>query len=389
MRIGIVYDALYPFVRGGAERRNHELAARLSASHEVHVVSWRYWDGPAVVVRDGITYHGVGRPPPLYGPDGKRRVSEVLGFSLRVLPVLLRQRFDVVDCSATPYVPLYSAWLASRLTRSRLLVTWHEFWGEHWLEYLPHRPMLARIARAVESGSRRLGDVLVAVSPFTAERMNGAGQYRVSIVGNGIDIGAIRRAEPAPETYDVTFVGRLIDEKRVDLLIDALARLISQRRPSLRCAIVGEGPERAALEERTSRLDIADAVRFMGALPDAETYGLLKSSRLFAMPSAREGFGVAVIEAQACGAVPVVVRSPMSAAGYLLVDGVDGRLCDADAGALACAIDELLTDEPKRLAMAGEARLAAAQRDWAIVSQQMERAYADTAPGQVEPVLVR
>ena len=43
MRIAFVYDALYPYVRGGAERRYHELARRLSARHDVHYISWRHW----------------------------------------------------------------------------------------------------------------------------------------------------------------------------------------------------------------------------------------------------------------------------------------------------------------------------------------------------------
>jgi glycosyltransferase involved in cell wall biosynthesis len=385
VRIAIVYDALYPYVRGGAERRNHELSTRLRASHDVHVISWHYWDGPSVMVRDGITYHGVGRPPALYGADGKRRVSEVVSFSLRILPVLLRHRFDVIDSSATPYVPLYSAWLASRLTRRPLVVTWHEFWGDHWLDYLPQRPLVARLARAIESASRRLGDTLIAVSPFTAARLGQRADSRLRVIGNGIDLAAIRRAEQAVEPAEIAFVGRLIDEKRVDLLIDALA-LLRRRMPAVRCVIVGDGPQRDALEQRAGGLGVGDAVRFTGTLLDGEAYAQLKASRVFVLPSLREGFGVAVVEAQACGSVPIVVRSPMSAAPYLLRDGVDGRLCEPDPAAIADTLEELLTNDARRDQMSAAAERSASAHEWAAVAAHMEQAYVQAGKQRMAPV---
>ena len=65
LRIGLVYDALYPYVTGGAEKRYHELATRLAERNEVHYLTWQFWDGPEQVVQDGVTLHGVGRPPAL------------------------------------------------------------------------------------------------------------------------------------------------------------------------------------------------------------------------------------------------------------------------------------------------------------------------------------
>ena len=64
LRIAFVYDGLVPFTTGGGERRYHELASRLAERHDVHYVSWRFWGSGEVVVRGGVTYHGVGRPRP-------------------------------------------------------------------------------------------------------------------------------------------------------------------------------------------------------------------------------------------------------------------------------------------------------------------------------------
>lgn len=375
MRIGFVYDGLYPWVTGGAERRNHELAIRLAERHEVHVVSWNWWDGPPVIERDGMTLHGVGRPPALYGGDGKRTVREALSFSGRVMPVLLRNRWDVVDCSATPYLPLYATWLATRLTRTRVVSTWHEFWGEHWAEYLPRRPLVAGIARRLESRARRLGDRVVAVSGFTARRMGMTDAPGLRIVPNGVNLAALEEATAADDGAALLCLGRLIDEKRVDLLVDAFAR-VAHRFSQVRCDVVGDGPELAALRRRADELGISERMRFLGRLPAEEVPRRLRAARILVMPSAREGFGLVVAEAQAAGAVPVVARSAYSAATDLVRDGVDGLVVEPTAAALAEAIGSLLDDADQLGRMSSAARLAGAERDWDLIFGQMEEVYA-------------
>ena len=381
MRIAFVYDALYPYVRGGAERRYFELGKRLSARHEVHYISWRHWSGPDPAFEQGMHLHSAGAPRALYGADGKRTLNEAVSFSTRLLPVLLRHRFDVIDCSATPYLPLYSTWLASRISGTRLIATWHEFWGEHWDDYLPHRRSVARAARGLEGGARRLGDLVVAVSPFTAGRMGlAADDPRLRIVGNGLPLEAIADAANGADAFDVLYVGRLIDEKRVDLLLDAIA-LLRASLPALRCAIVGDGPERIALERQAARLDLGNQVAFLGHVDDAAAFGLMKAAKVFVQPSMREGFGMTVAEAQACGAVPVVVRSDASAAPDLVRDGVDGVVVDATPSAIAEAVLTLLRDPGRRAAISIAARATAPSRGWDLLASRMEDVYLDALGG--------
>lgn len=384
LRLAYVYDALYPAMQGGAERRFHELGTRLSDQHEVHFVSWQYWDGAAHVSRDGVQYHGVGPPPELYGGDGKRTVAEAARFAAHLGPELLRGAYDVIDCSATPYVPLYACALAARTKRARMVATWHEFWGDHWAEYLPHRPRVARIARRLEASALGLGDRRVAVSSFTADRMiearprRGKRADRIQVVGNGIVVDEFKRPPSAGVTSDVIFVGRLIEDKRVDLLLEAIA-ILRPSLPRLRCLVVGEGPERKALEAQASVLHLRDHVSFLGHVDEAVKVSILKASSIGVLPSIREGFGIAAIEAQAAGLVPIVARSPHSAAPSLIHDGVDGLVCDPTPEALAEAIRSLLTD-PFRLALMRAAAVESASRwDWDRVALAMERIYLEVA----------
>ena len=55
LRIGLVYDALHPYVAGGAEKRYRELATRLAERHEVHYLTWQFWDGPSRTIEDGTS----------------------------------------------------------------------------------------------------------------------------------------------------------------------------------------------------------------------------------------------------------------------------------------------------------------------------------------------
>ena len=374
LRIAFVYDALYPFVSGGAERRYHELGKRLADRHDVHFFSWRYGGEPrasaGTEVRAGITHHFVGEARPFYGADGRRTIGEAMAFAARLLPSLGRSGFDVVDASATPYLPIYAAWLATRLTRTPLVATWHEYWGPHWSEYLANRPVVARLARIGEAGARPLADARVAVSAMTARRIG----HEVQVVENGVDVARIQGAQPDAIRADVIHLGRLIEEKRVDLVLHAVRLLVAQR-PDLRCAIVGDGPERLRLEALAGMLGIERNVSFLGHVPDDRVPRLLRASRTLAMPSEREGFGISVVEAQAAGSVPVVTRNPFSAAPELIRDGEDGLLCDPTPTALAGALATLLDDEAGRRRMAGAAVASAARRAWDERALEMEALY--------------
>ena len=373
LRIALAYDARYPDQVGGAERRYHEIGMRLSERHQVDYITW----APRKQHEEegGYRIRSLGPAPELYGADGKRTVREAMRFAVRLLPVLARGGYDVVDCSATPYVPLYASWLATRVSRTPLVVTWHEFWGDHWLSYLAHRPLVARAARQLERAGPLMGDVIVPVSHFTARRMGIADEEheRVRIVGNGVDIEAVERARPRSKA-DVIFVGRLIDDKRVDLLLEAMA-ILRREFPRIRCLVIGDGPERERLEEQRARLRLKGAVRFLGGLDEEAVFGHLKAASVMVLPSIREGFGIAVLEAQVAGAVPVVARSPWSAASELVEDGVDGLLSEPSADGLATAVASLLRDPERRALMADNARRRARSWDWAHIAELMEGVY--------------
>jgi glycosyltransferase involved in cell wall biosynthesis len=134
-------------------------------------------------------------------------------------------------------------------------------------------------------------------------------------------------------------VGRLVPVKGHDVLLDAFAE-VAGGRSDIELTVVGGGPERATLERRARQLGLGARVVFAGPLASDALLERLRAADAFVSASRREGFGVAIVEALACG-VPVVATR--SGGPEDIVGEGDGILCDADdVGALAGALMQLL-----------------------------------------------
>lgn len=375
LQIAFVSDGLYAYGNRAHHRRFHELAARLADRHEVHYFTWRLWDGPADIYDSGVQLHGVADLPDRYEPGGQLTRRDALGFARRLMPAITARGFDVIDFSATPSLSMYAAGLGAWLAESPLVVTWHELGTEQQGE--PARAgWKERLAQATSSRALRLARRHVAVSPVIADQLVEAGipADRISVIGNGLELDAFDRAPKSAVESDTVFVGHLVEHKGVDLLIEAAARL-RVALPQLRCLVIGDGPQRPALEALVAARDLGKQVWFMGHVQEVEKMSLLKASKILVLPALREGFATAAVEGQAAGLVPVVVRSQQSAGPTMIHDGVDGLVCDPTADALADALHALLGD-PFRLAlMRAAAGEAVRRRDWGWVTQQMERVY--------------
>ena len=374
MKIALVYDAVYPYVKGGAERRYYEIGRRLAAHHDIHILSFGWWQSQSSEQRaQGVTYTSVGRPVPLYRKDGKRSASEAVRFGLAVAKPIVAGRFDVIDCASFPYFSVLTGSAAARLTRTPLLVTWLEHWGQYWQEYWGWKGLAGRM---VESAALAATRRAVAISEFTRTRLLnakfGPPPERVSVIPNGVHFAAIDAAPPDDLKADIVYVGRLLAHKRVDLLIRAAKRLLISS-PGLRVSVVGDGPERASLMALTRTLGVADAVTFLGFVPETSVYSIFKTSRVLVLPSEREGLGATVLEANSAGTPAVVVRSAESAAAQLVMEGVTGTTCAPEPVDLAHAIERCL-DLP--LAPTREACRAFARRyEWDDVAQRLLQAY--------------
>jgi glycosyltransferase involved in cell wall biosynthesis len=186
----------------------------------------------------------------------------------------------------------------------------------------------------------RLPDCIVAASPETTVRVRKSVGRRTPVytAPNGIDARMIRRIPAAEESVDVISVGRMLSHKRFDLLLDAIATLAGEGM-RVRCLIIGDGPERDRLAERARSLGIDDHVRLRhDVASQEELIAHVKAAACFVFPSEREGFGIAALEAIACGTPVITTTAPDNLAQALVRRSDRGTICEPTAAAVAGAI---------------------------------------------------
>lgn len=369
MRIAFVYDAVYPYVLGGGEKRVWEIARRLVVrGHDVHLFGMRFWDGEKTLTTEGVVLHGICKPYSFYR-NGKRRILPTFIFGVMVFSALARERFDVVDCQQFPYTSVFGAAAACRISGSPFIISWYEVWGDYWYEYLG---LIGAAGKCIERLAARLNAHGVAISETTkAGLARLAGDREIKVLPIGIDIAEIDAIPPSEIKSDIIFVGRLIREKHVDILIDAIS-ILKPNHPGIHCLIIGGGPERWDLEKRVKERGISDSVTFTGFFNDSrEVYARMKSSRVFVLPSTREGFGIVALEALACGIPLVTIDHPKNASRVFTRDGC-GVLSSLDPLDLSHKIQVLLErgDSDRNVL-----RMKASEYDWEKITDIIEDYY--------------
>jgi glycosyltransferase involved in cell wall biosynthesis len=340
--IALVTDAIFPYHCGGREIRYHELSRRLAERAELHLYTMHWWDGPRRLKDGAVVLHGISRLYPMYTRN-RRSLRQAIFFALACVR-LLAARFDVLEADHMPLLQILVLRIVATVKRKRFVVTWHEVWGHsYWRQYLG---LAGLIAWFIEYLAMRLPDHIIAASSHTAERLRAQLGPRASITvaPNGIDLDTVRQSYPHHAATDLVVVSRLMPHKRIGMLLDAVALLHAEGLP-VTCRVIGDGPELDDLKRKARGLALERAVEFWQDVREQkEIYELVKASKVFVLPSAREGFGIAVLEALACGVPVVTTSSPDNLARHLVARSVHGIICDPTASAIADAVKLRLAD---------------------------------------------
>lgn len=255
-------------------------------------------------------------------------------FSIPWPPKTMRE-FKADDCDVihvhTPFnVGLLGWWKAWRAGRP-MVFTHHTLWEE----YVHYLPMPRSWGRAIALGlcgfffrrSRRI----IAPSEEVRARLVSQGVRRpVEVIPTGIDPelfhgGDASRVPVAPDERLFLFIGRVGKEKSIDFVLKAFAEVLKEE-PRYRLILIGDGPERAALENQARQLGLGDRCQFLGYQPRADLKHYLAAARGFLFASLTETQGLVSLEAQA-GGVPVVgVRA--SGTSEAVKDGHTGFLLE-------------------------------------------------------------
>ncbi len=375
MRIAILSDAILPYHQGGKETIHFERSTRLAQrGHTVDIYTMHWWPERARrIERDGVRLHAIMPRVKLYTRGGRRSIWQAVAFGLASIRLLWSEPFDVLDVDQFPFLHIFPARLVCRLRRRPMTLTWHEVWSRtYWRRYMG---WLGPVGHWLQRQTVRRAGALFADSALTADRLAtelGVPKERILYLPP-CGIESLHRSRPAPEdlpaAFDCILVGRLLAHKHVDVLIRALATL-----PGVTCLALGSGPERARLEQLAGALGVRERITFDSVATPAEVLSRLRQARLFVLPSTREGFGIAVWEANACGLPALVVRHPDNAALELVEDGLNGFVCELDPVEIAATIRGYLADPQGQARMRDGARRRAASYSWERHTSRVEGA---------------
>lgn len=352
---------------GGAEVHLHETFSRIAASgHQVTLLCCRF-PGASVSDRlDGIEIIRFG---------GKWTFNLAVPWVYRRR--LARRSFDVIieDINKIPFL------LPWFVKETPVMVLLHHLFGT--LFYQETNPVFATylyfMERLIPWVYRRC--LFEVVSESCRDELVGMGVSAdsISVVHNGLDPGIMdapagmdRTDRPAaPDRKEpglIVYLGRLKKYKNVDHLIQAMA-IVRDEVPGARLLIAGTGDRRPALEALTRSLDLEEAVEFAGYVSESEKISLLTRAEVAAYPSSKEGWGISVIEANACGTPVVATR--VSGLRDAVVDGETGLLTPpGDQNAMARALIGLLREPDERERLARNARARSRRFTWDETARQ-------------------
>jgi len=340
MRVCLVYDCLYPYTVGGAERWYRNLAERLVAEgHDVTYLTRRQWDGEAEV--PGVRVLAVSPRMELYA-SGRRRLLPPLVFGIGVLWHLLRhgRNYDVVHTASFPYFPLLAAGAARKRGGFRIVVDWHEVWTRaYWRRYAGRGA--GALGWRVQRACLRVPQRAFCFSRLHERRLRDEGLTGPLVRLEGQYAGPPPSDAPCAAREVVVFAGRQLAEKRVLSLVDALARI-----PEVRGEIYGDGPERPSVLAAIRAHGLESRVSAPGFVDRSILDEALGTALCFVLPSEREGYGLVVVESAAQGVPVVVVDGPENAATELVDDGVNGAVADS-VDDLADAIRRVRAEGPE------------------------------------------
>jgi len=340
VRVCIVYDCLYPYTIGGAERWYRNVAERLAeAGHDVTYLTLRQWERGTEPEVPDVRVVTAGPRMALYARSGRRRTLPPIAFGLGVLVHLLRngRRYDIVHTASFPYFSLLAAGAARGRRRFRTMVDWHEVWTrEYWREYLG--PLGGTVGWLVQRACLRVPQRAFCFSQLHERRLSELGlRGELTLLeGQYAEQGGVE--SPRTALPVAVFAGRFIPEKRVPALVPALARA-REEIPDLRGEIYGDGPDRDAVLHAIAALRLDGAISAPGFVDTEVLEQALSSALCLLLPSRREGYGRIVVEAAARGVPTVVVEGPDNAATELVEEGVNGAIAlSAEPDDLAAAI---------------------------------------------------
>jgi glycogen(starch) synthase len=318
-----------------------------------------------------------------------RRFRQLYAPQAAIIAPILAARADVVHVHLgedLAVIPIGAA--AAKLHRLPLVLTVHTSL-RHTLAVSDLRSaVLKTIGGPIERWGEHSAEAVLVITPRLRRLLlaDGIDENRVHLIPPGVNPSLFEGPFEDPFAGigrpRVLFVGRLAPQKGVHTLVEAAGLLED---PSVRVLLVGDGPERKALEREAERIDAGDRLRFLGFFAHERLPAAMAHADVLVLPSLYEELGTVLLEAMWAG-LPIVA-SRTGGILDVIEDGVNGLLVPpGDPEALARAIDRLLADRALAYRLSEGARARGKDYDWEVLAERVLRVYRGVTAGHLAPV---
>ncbi|MGB9937051.1 MAG: glycosyltransferase family 4 protein [Methanobacterium sp.] len=287
-------------IKGGAEACAFNEAKYLAKKHDVTVITSYE---PQTKRKDNICDINVIRCGNIRNYVQSGSLFNRFTFMLNAYKTGKKEDFDII--TGYNYVTYPIAWRLSKKLKKPCAIRYHDVWIGEWVKNFGLSGIFGEITERYVL-SRNL-DMILSVSSYTKNNLQ---KYfnpeKIAVIPNIVDIPQVKAQKFQNPT--ISCVSRLVDYKRVDDLLQAVA-ILKETIPDIKCKIVGTGPKKKYLKELTANLDINNHVDFCGFVEEHDdVMKIVKSSHVFCLPSIIEGFGIVIVESMGLG-VPFVASN--------------------------------------------------------------------------------
>ena len=315
----------YPVI-GGLENWTQNIAERLASKAEIFVVTGRVAGQSDYEIKNGVkifrtslfTLKDLSYSSPLY------ILTALPLLFFRVFSLIKTEKIDILHCQG--FLSSFLGFLLSKFAKIPYVVTVQRLENKNWLKSLVYREAACCIA----------------ASSAIKEYFQEIGCQNIEVIPNGIDLKKFENLEQKPhEGFIVMTVARLEKVKGIEYLIEAIGLINSKLQiPNSKLLIIGDGSERKNLKGLANKLGLKERVGFVGQIPHEKITEYLAQADCFVLPSLKEGFGIAVLEAMAAG-LPVI-GTRVGGILDIIEDGKTGILVEPkNPEAIAQAIYEI------------------------------------------------
>ncbi|MEM3499910.1 MAG: glycosyltransferase family 4 protein [Candidatus Bilamarchaeaceae archaeon] len=370
MKILLCPEYFFPHVGGGEVWLFHLSKILVNKGYGITVISYKHPKCMRNEILSGIKILRIGLFP-IAGvqPYFKRAIVSAFG----VIVYGFKLEYDILLVNQT--FPLLPSYLVSKIKRKPIIAVFHDIYGLKFS--LKEKGLIKGLIRGiVELISIKLDyDIILTVSESTKRKLVNVGvkENKIHVVGGGVDLNEIdfvnEQKSPKPT---IIFVGRLVRLKKVENLLLAFKKVITKVHDA-ELYIVGSGPQENMLKKLAEELDLTSKVFFTGYVSEEEKIRLMKKAWVLVQPSVAEGFGLVLVEANACKTPVIAVDS--GGPREVIMEGRTGFLVEANnIGQIAEKIIEILEDKNRILKMGEDGRRVVEENyTWEKVAERVEK----------------